>query len=565
MFDPAAIQLTCREGRLYLSVDAPMERFLPNAVGNAAANSVDIIMSVWLAGERQAVSRRLRTAFDWLRDAEERGERFGPPEEQWFHTARRRRALALAYWLHRGSFQAGLWAAAADASRRDLSESGPAQGNLDAYLSAHLLDCLLARRPSDAIEAAAEFGGRAELTPELGGLIRIAEGGSSAAAADTARATLRQHLEGWLSGAEASHAAGWILLERLLAGDSLDPETTLLSAYDALAHIAEPDAVQRRRSDLAEVSRGATEVLARVLTEALGPSPPDDLFIGLAVGFGRALRDGAASFITAPEVLSEVDLVVRFVGRAPLRLPPSSRREGGGLGAELSEALAAVAQLYEDAGLGLPTLQALLWALSSAAGGGVTGTMLLGVEAVIGREESLQAIELSELLQADALRRWRAQRSILATTGPAPPEYEALVADGLNDPDWRVRMTAVLAVGRLRIATLADQARAAATPARDVGLRDEDRRALLALREAASERARPGGELRPIHPDPETARRRAAFMAEVANAVAGERELSAGGAVSILDALEAPEQVSGRPDAPVAWRRWLGEAVGDQA
>lgn len=92
--------------------------------------------------------------------------------------------------------------------------------------------------------------------------------------------------------------------------------------------------------------------------------------------------------------------------------------------------------------------------------------------------------------------RWQLVRTI--ATGACSPNAEVSMAlnAALADPDWRVRMTAVLAVGRLQLAALAERARAAEAPDRDAGLRDEDRRALLALREVASERARPGGERR---------------------------------------------------------------------
>jgi len=105
--------------------------------------------------------------------------------------------------------------------------------------------------------------------------------------------------------------------------------------------------------------------------------------------------------------------------------------------------------------------------------------------------------------------RWQSLRAAL---GAAVPEtavaVKALVIAGLIDPDWRVRMTAMLAVGRLRLAALADAAMAVEVPAagRD-GLGQEDRRALLALRQAASDRARgapPWGE----SDDPAIARRR---------------------------------------------------------
>lgn len=112
--------------------------------------------------------------------------------------------------------------------------------------------------------------------------------------------------------------------------------------------------------------------------------------------------------------------------------------------------------------------------------------------------------------------RWQSLRSALATAVPETAvAVKALVVAGLTDPDWRVRMTAMLAVGRLGLDDLADAAMAAEVPTagRD-GLGQEDRRALLALRQAASDRARgapPWGE----SDDPTIARRRRDYQARL--------------------------------------------------
>ncbi len=62
----------------------------------------------------------------------------------------------------------------------------------------------------------------------------------------------------------------------------------------------------------------------------------------------------------------------------------------------------------------------------------------------------------------------------------------SLIRAGLSDPDWRVRMTAVLAIGRLRLADLAPLAMKAEVPqAGKTAVSQQDRRLLLALRQAA--------------------------------------------------------------------------------
>jgi hypothetical protein len=91
---------------------------------------------------------------------------------------------------------------------------------------------------------------------------------------------------------------------------------------------------------------------------------------------------------------------------------------------------------------------------------------------------------------ADMLR-WRSLREALATAGPANINLIVpMIRAGLRDPDWRVRMTAIVAVGRLRLTKLAEEAMAAEVPAPGVsGLGSEDHRVLLALRQAAHDRA----------------------------------------------------------------------------
>jgi hypothetical protein len=87
--------------------------------------------------------------------------------------------------------------------------------------------------------------------------------------------------------------------------------------------------------------------------------------------------------------------------------------------------------------------------------------------------------------------RWEVLTALLRS--PAETDRgtaEPLVAAGLRDPDWRVRMTAVWGVGSLRIGRLADAAGSAPLPQLGFdGLNAEDRRTLLALRDAARDRA----------------------------------------------------------------------------
>lgn len=159
----------------------------------------------------------------------------------------------------------------------------------------------------------------------------------------------------------------------------------------------------------------------------------------------------------------------------------------------------------------------------------------------------------------NAQARWE----ILATLLRSVPQIdrgtaEPLVEAGLRDPDWRVRMTALWGVGALRIARLADAAGSVRLP--DLGyegLDGEDRRTLLALRDAARDRAsgRP-----PSPPDREGGgpggTKRAAFVARIAALFdrlappPGDRHEALVMALLRLPAAE-------RDRTPRAWRSWL--------
>ncbi len=83
--------------------------------------------------------------------------------------------------------------------------------------------------------------------------------------------------------------------------------------------------------------------------------------------------------------------------------------------------------------------------------------------------------------------RWEMLRAAVAAATPETMGLiRALLIAGLHDPDWRVRMAAVLATGRLKLGDLAEQAFAAPVPETGTsGLGQEERRMLLALRHAA--------------------------------------------------------------------------------
>ena len=152
---------------------------------------------------------------------------------------------------------------------------------------------------------------------------------------------------------------------------------------------------------------------------------------------------------------------------------------------------------------------------------------------------------------------WALVRACLARRLSVSDAVLALVAAGLTDPDWRARMTAVLAVGRLRLAKLAVAANRIEVPGTDVGLKDDERRALLALRDIAPLLAagQSADSARPVHPDPEVARKRAEFAARVTAAIEGTSWPPPSHPAYVLRALAEPDKV--RSTAPPHWRGWL--------
>ncbi|WP_143744698.1 hypothetical protein [Mesorhizobium prunaredense] len=88
--------------------------------------------------------------------------------------------------------------------------------------------------------------------------------------------------------------------------------------------------------------------------------------------------------------------------------------------------------------------------------------------------------------------RWHRLQAAVAVYGQANAmPVRAMIRAGLQDPDWRVRMTAMLAIGQLRLADLAPLAFAARVPqASRGGVSQADRRMLLALRQASHDFAK---------------------------------------------------------------------------
>lgn len=161
-------------------------------------------------------------------------------------------------------------------------------------------------------------------------------------------------------------------------------------------------------------------------------------------------------------------------------------------------------------------------------------------------------------VQVAAALRWAGLRQLADLAIPPSPGIERLIGGGLQDDDWRVRMTAVLAVARRRLAQLARGAAMAAIPQTDVGLREDDRRVLLALRDIAvafaQERSVEG--LRPLHSNAEIAGRRVRFLSQALEFVEADVSPGPSSPVHLLRALSCPDAIN-IDQVPSEWRKWL--------
>jgi hypothetical protein len=127
----------------------------------------------------------------------------------------------------------------------------------------------------------------------------------------------------------------------------------------------------------------------------------------------------------------------------------------------------------------------------------------------------------------------------------------ALVRAGLADSDWRVRMSALWAVGHFRLRGAAREAEAAALPKSGFpGLSQDDRRVLLAMRDLAA--ARSAGR-------PDTAKKgaNAGFVNRIAGLLDRLPERPGDRAERLLAALLRRGAEGDQSRIPSAWKQWL--------
>jgi hypothetical protein len=245
------------------------------------------------------------------------------------------------------------------------------------------------------------------------------------------------------------------------------------------------------------------DLLDRLLRSSLELPLDSDLFAGLLVSVGAAL-------LRNPELLEDPpragDLVVaEFERRPPLVIELAPVAHGRGLDDAVYDTLEEVAFAYRAGGPErAPRLAEVLAALAFALRG--------------------RLVDADTGAPLDLIRIRGHRRS------PAP--------------DWRAPMVALLHGGHVE----------AEVPPLSVGLRDIDRRALLALRDLAVARARGEAPERPVHPDPEIAAARARLLRDVEAALDGTALPGPDSPAYILRALLDPAAVA---DAPPEWRAWL--------
>ena len=452
VFDPVRLAARCRAG-LYMTIGDPPADLDASGRGRIAAVAVNTIVSTLLVGEGKRFTTTLDRAAGWLAEAD---ARLGDDDDEgWFGVRRRRRALATARWL-RGEDAGPALQGAALAGAALLTEEPP-QGLHE--LADHLCDLMLAGYAAavktvaacfppaaDDIEAAtalqfatALVAGRpsddVELLPAIGRVF-------------TAR------LDDWLANGAFLRIATWYRLAFIATGLASDASGALLMSYAFMPGVALPSALADRGW------RAETDTAVVTL-----PGAMLDRVEGLAVISGlHRDTDGVPQDRDRPRFAS-------WSGQGSDRREIDWHREDTAYWLE-----------FRGKGAGV-----LAGALAAALGGEVTPMPLAAFAKVITGPRRSGSAALSPL----GTLRWRMLRASLAALVPENHAIvTALIAAGLIDGDWRVRMTAVIAVGRLVLPDLAAAALAAAVPEAGAdGLVQEDRRMLLALRHAAHDLA----------------------------------------------------------------------------
>ena len=284
------------------------------------------------------------------------------------------------------------------------------------------------------------------------------------------------------------------------------------------------------------------DIAGRVLTESLGDRVGVELFQGFLGAVGAALARNPRELLADTFDPEHMVFAVEYDGLPTAHVPVLPPVIQTALDDAVYAALGDIAFEYRVSQDRAPQLAEVLETVAFAARTHLDGATVVRISARDGEEaHPLRAVV----------------RSLLTAEPPLPLGGVLLLARALDDADWVARMTAVLVVGRLGIADLARPVGGVEVPPVGRGVREDDRRALLALRDVAAARAAGFSLERPVHPDPEVAEARAALLGAAEAAVAGTALPGPQSRAFILQALADPEAVATRAAPPAEWRAWL--------
>lgn len=494
-FDPRAFAGLVRSGRLSAPAREERPRYGSRGAWRAGTEALCLALTCWWVGERAQGDRLLALAREWLQAPEDEGRPWGDPPA--YHEARHRQARALAAWAA-GDDDSRLWAEAADA--------------IDAWLGIHpgspsddrLLDAGLCRWMSGANPVGPWPPGSAS------DLLRVLAGGEMVTTAfgEYFRSDAARHV-GEVPDLTAAtlHAAAFGRSAQLK-----DTMLCLLAAYVLVPALPLPPALIEEGWKDGEQANAVVPVAAFALIDRLMPL------------FGLTRDPDAIAQTSSPPVFASwtrhPDFGLELDWHAPQAQMPwvEIRGEGAGrLAAVLAEA---------GAGRIAPSPDEALTDLLKVAPGASVST-------------------------GDGELRWTMLAALLANPAVAQRNLAAsLIAAGLRDPDWRVRMAALWGVGALRLAELAGEARKVKLPPVEfAGLGAEDRHTLLALRELAQLHA----EKKPVGSDKTD--RKAAFRAEIDALFDAFASHPRSRSEALLMALLRRTELTGDL-VPRAWKSW---------
>jgi hypothetical protein len=255
-FDPQERRAILLGWAIQSELAEKMEDHAPKAVGTAAEEMLDRVVTGWIVGLQAEVRPVLEKSRAWLEESIARNERTGAPPS--YFAMLREEAHALAIWMLENRSDRSKYARALELHEAAWAEieqkrAFPASEALEYYLSGYLRDCLQAQDWEKGIVAYQRFGGRpvrdaAEIgsDAEFGYWAcsnRLPRPGAAADYLAVAERVFGQGLmEGWLAHGDMGTAAAWLKIIYWESGAVRTPEETLLKAYDLMPGVTRPRA-----------------------------------------------------------------------------------------------------------------------------------------------------------------------------------------------------------------------------------------------------------------------------------------------------------------------------------